>query len=222
VHFEAPPTARLDGEIERFLERFLAWFEAPPAIDRLLVAGIAHLWFLTLHPFEDGNGRIARAIVDMALARADGAALRAASLSAALEAERRAYYDQLESQQRASLDITAWLVWFLERLDHAVERAEDVLGAVLHKDRVWRHLGRGEVNPRQRLVVNRLLDGFQGHLSTSKHATLAKCSSDTALRDTALRDIAQLVDSGILVRNPGGGRSTSYRLATYTELDDPA
>lgn len=209
VHFEAPPTARLPQEIARFL----AWFEAPPDVDAVLVAGIAHLWFLTLHPFEDGNGRIARAIADMALARADGSSLRAYSVSAQLEADRPRYYDELEAQQRGSLDITGWLVWFLASVERAVDRSETTLATVLHKDRVWRRLAGGEVNARQRALVNRLFEGFEGHLSTSKYARLAKCSADTALRD-----VVELVERGVLVRNPGGGRSTSYRLATNEEL----
>jgi Fic family protein len=209
VHFEAPPSVHLPREIARFL----AWFETPPEVDGVLVAGIAHVWFLTLHPFEDGNGRIARAIADMALARADGSPLRAYSMSAQLEADRPAYYDELEKQQRGSLDVTDWLEWFLASVDRAVDRSESILATVLHKDRVWRRLAGSEVNARQSAVVNRMFEGFKGHLSTSKYARLAKCSTDSALRD-----IVALVERGILVRNPGGGRSTSYRLVTYEEL----
>lgn len=206
VHFEAPAAERLDGEMARFLD----WFNAPPAdLDPVLRAGIAHFWFVTIHPFEDGNGRLARAIADNALARADATPLRFYSMSSRIEAERADYYRALESQQRGDLDLTPWLDWFLGCLRRALDAAEEALAGVLHKTRVWELANRGPVNERQRVVLNRLLDGFEGHLTSGKYAKLAKCSPDTAQRD-----IAALVERGVLVRNAGGGRSTSYRIAS--------
>lgn len=209
VHFEAPAADRLEAEITRFLD----WFNSPPAIDPVLKAAVAHFWFVTIHPFEDGNGRIVRAIADMALARADGSKERYYSMSAQIEAERKAYYAHLERQQRNGLDITEWLTWFLDCLDRAIGSAENTLTAVLYKARIWEIANRRPLGERQRLVLTRMLDGFQGAMTTSKYAKLAKCSTDTALRD-----IRDLVEGGILIQNPGGGRSTSYRLATKEEL----
>lgn len=203
VHFEAPDAGRVDTE----MVAFLAWFNAPLAIDPVLKAGIAHFWFVTVHPFEDGNGRIARAIADMALARADGSADRFYSMSSQIEAERKDYYLELESAQRGDVNITRWLEWFLGCLSRAIDGADATLGGVLNKARVWQRINRRPVNERQRHVINKMLSGFKGFLSTSKYATLAKCSTDTALRD-----IRELLERGILVQNPGGGRSTSYRL----------
>ena len=209
VHFQAPAAERLGREMSRFLD----WFESPPGIDPVLKAGVAHLWFVTIHPFDDGNGRIARALADMALAQADGTRDRFYSLSSALEARRGEYYLQLESAQRASLDITAWLVWFLSCLDRTLEDVNRSLAAVLEKSRLWQRINLLPVNERQRKVINRMLDDFAGHLTTAKYARLAKCSSDTALRD-----IRGLMSRGILVKNPGGGRSTSYRLADADQI----
>lgn len=209
VHFEAPSAERLDNEMRRFLD----WFNQDQALDPVLKAGLAHLWFVTIHPFEDGNGRIARAIADMALARADQTKNRIYSMSSQIEAERRAYYEQLETQQRSTLDVTLWLAWFLACLDRALARANDTLTAVNTKARLWEFINRQPVNERQRAIINRLINGFEGHLTTSKYAKIAKSSSDTALRD-----IRELVARGILVQNPGGGRSTSYRLATLEAL----
>lgn len=209
VHFEAPAADRLDRE----MSAFLAWFNEDAAIDPVLKAAIAHLWFVTVHPFEDGNGRIARAIADMALARADRCRERFYSMSGQLERERKAYYRELERQQRSDVDITGWLLWFLGCLDRATATAETTVSALLDKARLWAAINRQPVNDRQRSVVNRLLDGFKGNLTTSKYAKLAKCSTDTALRD-----IQGLLARGILIRNPAGGRSTSYRLASATEL----
>ena len=204
IHFEAPHADRLDQEMVGFLK----WYEKNEPIDPVIKAGIAHLWFVTIHPFEDGNGRIARAIADMALTRADGIADRFYSMSSQIEAERKEYYIQLERQQRGTPDITGWLQWFLECLGHAVSNAEGALGAVLHKARLWEQINQKPVNERQRLIINRMLeDDFQGHMNTSKYAKLAKCSNDTALRD-----IQELKARSIFVQNPGGGRSTSYRL----------
>ncbi|MFZ4809684.1 MAG: Fic family protein [Hyphomicrobiaceae bacterium] len=209
VHFEAPSAERLESEMARFLE----WFNAPVDTDPVLKAALAHFWFVTVHPFEDGNGRIARAIADMALARADGTGKRFYSMSSQIEVERRDYYDQLEAQQRGAVDLTEWVRWFLGCLDRALERAEQTLAAVLFKATLWETVNRNPVNERQRKVINRLLDGFEGHLTTSKYAKLAKCSADTALRD-----VRELLDRGIIKQNRGGGRSTSYRLATADEL----
>ena len=204
VHFEAPSAARLDQELRPFLN----WFNADAGTDAVLKAGLAHLWFVTLHPFEDGNGRIARAIADMALARADGTKDRFYSMSSQIAEERKEYYRELEIAQRGDLDITGWQAWFLDCLSRAIDGADELLAAVLHKAKLWQHINRKPVNERQQLVINRLLDDFKGFLTTSKYAKLAKCSPDTALRD-----IRELLSRGILVQNPSGGRSTSYRLA---------
>lgn len=204
VHFEAPDADRLEKEMHAFLK----WFGNNDDIDPVIKAGIAHLWFVTIHPFEDGNGRIARAIGDMALARADGTQDRFYSLSSQIEVERKHYYDQLEKQQRATPDITDWLSWFLDCLGRAISNAETTLGNVLFKAQLWDTINQKPVNDRQRLIINRMLeDGYEGFINTSKYAKLAKCSNDTALRD-----IQELKERGIFIQNPGGGRSTSYRL----------
>ena len=208
VHCQAPDAERVDDEMQRFLK----WFESPPSIDPVLKAGIAHFWFVTVHPFEDGNGRIGRAIADMALSQADGTKDRFYSMSSAIEAQRKAYYLQLESAQRASLDITAWLAWFLSCLGRTIDDADRSLGSVLQKARIWQKISPQPINARQRKVINRMLDNFKGHLTTSKYAKLAKCSNDTALRD-----IRELLDRGIITKNPAGGRSTSYRLVDVDE-----
>jgi Fic family protein len=197
------------------MEQFIKWFNKPPSIDPVLKAGVAHFWFVTIHPFEDGNGRIARAIADMALARADGTRDRFYSMSSQIEAERKGYYRNLEATQRGEVEITRWLVWFLECLDRAIDGAEGELASVLIKARMWQRINPRPVNERQRVVINRMLDGFTGFLTTSKYGKLAKCSSDTALRD-----IQELLDRGILVQNPGRGRSTSYRLADPENVTD--
>jgi len=204
VHFQAPPALRLDGEMKIFLE----WFNTNADIDPVLKAAVAHLWFVTIHPFDDGNGRIARAIADMALARSENSPQRFYSMSAQIQHERTAYYDILEETQKGTLDITSWMEWFLGCLGRAIDSAEITLGGVLTKARFWESMQGVALNERQRLMLNRLLDGFEGKLTTSKYAKLAKCS-----QDTALRDILPLVARGILVRNPKGGRSTSYALA---------
>ena len=209
VHFEAPSADRLEKE----MEAFLTWFDSNNSIDPVLKAGIAHLWFVTIHPFEDGNGRIARAIGDMALARADGVSDRFYSLSTQIEAERKDYYSHLEKQQRSSPEITGWLTWFLDCLGRAISSAEDTLGKVLFKAQLWDKINQKPVNERQRLIINRMLeDDFKGFMNTSKYAKLAKCSNDTALRD-----IQDLRGRSIFIQNHGGGRSTSYRLADKTD-----
>lgn len=206
VHFEAPSADRLDQEMAGFLH----WFGNSSGMDPVLKAGIAHFWFVTIHPFEDGNGRIGRAIADVALAQADGTPERFYSMSTQIEAERKQYYDILEASQRGGMDITLWLEWFLECLRRAVDGAECNLASILRKARLWEQVNQKPVNERQRTVINRLLDGFEGKLSSSKYSKLAKCSVDTALRD-----IKVLLDRGILVQEEGGGRSTSYRLADH-------
>ena len=204
LHFEAPPAARLDQEMSAFLQ----WFEAQDATDPVLRAGLAHLWFVTIHPFDDGNGRIARAIADMALARSEKSPQRFYSMSAQIRIERNIYYDRIEKTQANGLDITSWLEWFLGCLDRAFDETEKNLGGVLRKARFWEIHAHKSFNERQRLMLNKLLDGFAGKLTSSKWAKLAKCS-----QDTALRDILDLIERGSLTKDPGGGRSTSYSLS---------
>lgn len=203
VHFEAPDAARLDSEMASFLD----WFEGEARLDPVLKAAVAHLWFVTIHPFEDGNGRIARAIADLALARSEQNSQRFYSMSSQIRAERKAYYDKLEATQKAGLDITDWLAWFLDCLDRALSGSENIVGNVLQKARFWETFPGDQLNERQRKVLNRLLDGFEGKLTSSKWAALTKSS-----QDTAGRDIDDLLKRGVLVKNPGGGRSTSYSL----------
>jgi Fic family protein len=209
VHFEAPKAPRLAKEMTEFLD----WFNGGPEVDPVLKAGIAHLWFVTIHPFDDGNGRIARAIADLCLARSEKSPQRFYSMSAQIRQERNAYYGILERTQsgtmdtRPSLDITPWMDWFLACLGRAIDGAQTTLKGVLAKARFWETFAATPLNERQRKVVNRLLDGFEGKLTTSKYAKLTGCS-----QDTALRDILSLVESGILVHGDGGGRSTSYAL----------
>lgn len=204
VHFQAPPANRLDREMKALLDRFNANTDTDP----VLKAGLAHLWFVTIHPFDDGNGRIARAITDMALARSENSPQRFYSMSAQIREERSAYYDILERTQKATMDVTSWMEWFLACLGRAIDGAQTTLGAVLDKARFWERVQGVPLNARQRLMINRLLDGFEGNLTTSKYAKVANCS-----QDTALRDILPLIERGILIRNPAGGRSTSYTLA---------
>jgi len=203
VHCEAPAADRLEGEMAQFLD----WFESAEP-DPVLKAGIAHLWFVTIHPFDDGNGRIARAITDLALARAEGMPQRFYSMSAQIRTERKAYYDMLEATQKGGLDITPWLLWFIGCLDRAFDGSEVILANVMRKAHIWEKLAPQPLNNRQHAIINRLLDGFEGKLTSSKWAKLAKTSPDTALRD-----INDLVERGILVKDPAGGRSTSYSLA---------
>jgi Fic family protein len=222
VHFEAPEAARLEKEMKDFLGWFngltLLTMNHAAEIDTVLKAGIAHLWFVTLHPFEDGNGRIARAITDMQLARADGSAQRFYSMSARIRKERKAYYDVLEKIQKDTydkntssrsegLDITPWLEWFLGCLDRALESTETTLADVFRKARFWELHPAGSINERQRTMINKLFEGFEGKLTSSKWSQIAKCS-----QDTAHRDILDLVEKGILVKDSAGGRSTSYSL----------
>jgi Fic family protein len=210
VHFQAPDADRLPLEMKQFLK----WFNASPEVDPVIKAAIAHFWFVTIHPFDDGNGRIGRAIVDMALARADGTSDRFYSMSSQIEAQRKDYYKNLELAQAGDLDITRWIEWFLACLDHSIDGAEQLLAAVLYKAQLWTKINEQPVNDRQRLVINRMLDDFKGFLTSSKYAKLAKCSTDTALRD-----IRELLNREILVANPSGGRSTSYRLTELSSSD---
>jgi Fic family protein len=205
VHFEAPPAERVAAEIDRFL----SWWQESPAIDGLLRAGIAHLWFVTIHPFEDGNGRLARALTDMALAQEENLPARCYSLSSQIMAERSVYYTILERVQKGDGDITEWLEWFFGCFERAVLRSADLLAGVLHKAGFWQRHAATSLSDRQRKVINRLLDagpgGFEGGMTTRKYASLAGVS-----KPTAQREIADLVAKGLLRPNPGGGRSTSY------------
>jgi len=203
IHFEAPGYDRVQGEMAAFLK----WFNAERQTDLVLKSALAHFWFVTIHPFEDGNGRIARAIADMLLARSEKSAQRFYSMSAQIQQERSAYYKVLEKSQKGTLDITVWLEWYLNCLKRAINASDKLLETVLVKDRFWkRHTGEA-LNERQRKVINRLLDGFEGKLTSSKWARLAKCS-----QDTAGRDINDLLERRILGREQAGGRSTSYVL----------
>lgn len=205
VHFEAPKADRLPHE----MTAFVAWYNREPVIDPVLRAALAHLWFVTLHPFEDGNGRIARAIADMSLARSEKSRQRFYSMSAQIRTERNGYYDILEQTQKDDLDCTPWLIWFLDCLGHAIRGADETLAAVLAKHAFLERHKVGELNPRQRQLVTRLLDGYEGKLTTKKAAQHTKTS-----HDTALRDIEVLVKRGILQKDKAGGRSTSYSLST--------
>jgi Fic family protein len=210
VHFEGPPADRIEKEMSLFLD----WFNNEDATDLVLRACIAHLWFVTVHPFEDGNGRIARALADMLLARSEKSAQRFYSMSAQIRNEREAYYGGLEETQKGTLDITARMEWFLQCLDGALDGASATLAHVLRKARFWETYAQTPFNDRQRSILNRLLDRFEGKLTSSKWASLAKCS-----QDTASRDIMDLVQRGVLTKDPAGGRSTSYSL-TFQDASD--
>jgi Fic family protein len=206
VHFQAPHATALPAETAAFLQ----WFNATPVTptgDPLIHAGLAHLWLITLHPLDDGNGRISRAVGDMALARAEGTAQRFYSLSAQIQRERKQYYDQLEATQRGTLDVTPWLDWFLACLLRAVQGADGLLAGVLDKAQFWQRWAGTPINARQTLVLNKVLDGMEGKLTNAKWAAIGKCSADTALRD-----INDLLARGVLRKLEGGGRSTGYEL----------
>jgi Fic family protein len=207
VHFEAPATPRVDQGMNAFLD----WFNTNTDIDPVMKASLAHLWFVSIHPFDDGNGRIARAIADMALARSEKGPQRFYSMSAQIRQERNAYYEILERTQKADMDVTRWMEWFLACLGRAIDGAQIVLSTVLAKAKFWERMHGIAINDRQRLVLNKLLDGFEGKLTTTKYAKLTKSS-----QDTALRDLAYMVEKGVLVRSSEGGRSTSYSLAVAT------
>ena len=204
VHFEAPAADRLDVE----MDGFLCWFNQSSQDDPVIKAGLAHLWFVTIHPFEDGNGRMARAVSDMALARAEQSTQRFYSLSAQMQRERKDYYDLLEATQKGDLEVTAWLKWFLGCLLRAIKGADETLSQTLSKARFWQRWAGLPFNERQIKLLNRLLDGFDGKLTSSKWAAIAKCS-----QDTALRDINELLARGVLQKTAASGRSTSYELA---------
>ncbi len=204
IHFEAPEAKRVDEEMSRFLQ----WINEETSLDLVLKAALAHLWFVTIHPFDDGNGRIGRAIADFLLARSEKNSHRFYSLSEQIQIDRKHYYAILERTQKGPLNVTAWLEWFLGCLARAIKKALETLETVLDKARIWKALAKISLNERQRKVLNRLLDGFEGKLTTSKWAKIAKCS-----QDTAHRDIVDLIEKGILVKNVEGGRSSSYSLA---------
>ena len=203
VHFETPPATLLGREMSRFIE----WANQSDGTDLVLRSAVAHLWFVTIHPFDDGNGRIARAIADWFLAKSESSPQRFYSMSAQIRLERKAYYDMLEATQKGSLEITPWIEWFLDCLGRAIDATETTLGVVLRKARFWEKHAETAINGRQRLILNQLLDGFDGKLTTTKWAKMTKCS-----HDTALRDIQGLIDLDILIKEPAGGRSTSYSL----------
>ena len=203
LHYQAPAAERLAEE----MNAFLAWFEGPSDCDAVIKAALAHLWYVTIHPFDDGNGRIARAIADMALARSEGSPQRFYSMSAEIQQRRKGYYDILEKTQKGDLDVTDWLVWFLDCLDGAITRSETELQHVLQKAGFWEAHRETPLNDRHRLMLNMLIDGFEGKLTSSRWAITTKCS-----QDTALRDIEALIALGILEKEPAGGRSTSYSI----------
>lgn len=204
VHFEAPKAERLGGE----MRAFIAWSNKKNDLDPVLRAALAHLWFVTIHPFDDGNGRIARAIADWALARSENSSQRFYSMSTQIRQERNSYYTILERTQKGTLDITEWMSWFLDCLERAIAGTESTLAAVFRKARFWEKNGGKHINDRQRLMLNKLLDGFEGKLTSTKWAKITKSS-----QDTAYRDIQALIEQGLLVKDAAGGRSTSYSLA---------
>lgn len=206
VHYEAPPASQAPVE----MKRFLAWFNDTPQVDGLLRSAIAHLWFVTIHPFDDGNGRIARAVADLALAQMESTGQRFYSMSAQIQRERARYYEILERTQKGSLDITEWLMWFLVCFGRAIDGADTESQSVLRKAEFWRRFAEEPLSARQKNVLNRFLDGFEGNLTARKWASLAKCSVDTAQRD-----INDLLARGLLMRNPGGSKRTSYSVAGF-------
>lgn len=203
VHFQAPSADRIEPEMIKFID----WFENQQEIDLVLKAAIAHLWFVTIHPFDDGNGRIARAITDMTLARSDKTIRRFYSMSAQIRVERKQYYEKLEKTQKGNSDITEWILWFLQCLINAIDSTDGTLSKVLYKAEFWKIHSTTNLNDRQQKIINRLLDGFDGKLTTSKWGKINKCS-----QDTALRDIQDLIKKDILQKAPSGGRSTNYEL----------
>ncbi len=205
VHFVAPSEDRLEHEMQAFLQ----WFNALEKSDNILKAGLAHLWFVTIHPFDDGNGRIARAIADLTLARSDGISQRFYSMSAQIRKERANYYEILGLTQKGAMDITNWMVWFLDCLGRAIEDAHETVTSVIEKVRFWDGIADIEINDRQRKVLRRLVNGFHGKMTSTKWARMTRSS-----QDTALRDITDLIDKGILERGRAGGRSTSYSLVS--------
>lgn len=215
VHFEAPPRLGLEQALDDFLE----WFEASrnqPELDPLVRAGVAHFWFVTLHPFDDGNGRLTRAITDLALAQGEHQAIRFYAMSASILEDRAGYYHALESSQKATLDITAWLEWFLNTLLQSFQQAMARVDRVLHKTRFWQLHQGASLSAEQVKVLNRLLDGgergFEHGISAAQYQAVAKVS-----KATATRHLADLLEKNCLVRLPGGGRSTRYQVNTAGE-----
>jgi Fic family protein len=203
VHFEAPTSARVKGEMKVFVD----WFNRDKSLDPLLKAALAHVWFLTVHPFEDGNGRIARALSDMVLCRADQTGQRYYSMSAQMRKDRKSYYEVLEKTQKGSMDVTGWMLWYLDCMDKALAAADKILSRVLKKAEFWQQHRDTPLNPRQKLMLNKLFDHFEGKLTSSKWAKMTKTS-----QDTALRDIQDLLQRGLLRKDEQGGRSTGYLL----------
>ena len=206
VHYQAPDAA----EIPKEMEALLTWINEDRETETVLKAGIAHLWFLTIHPFEDGNGRIARALTDMILARSDESSMRFYSMSAQIQSERENYYQMVEKTQKGTLDITEWLKWFLKSLEQAILSTEDMLKNIFKKAEFWKRHEKTPLNERQRFMINKLMEDFEGKLKTSKWAKMTKCS-----QDTALRDITDLLEKGILKKEKDGGRSTNYEPADF-------
>ncbi|RLB84392.1 MAG: DUF4172 domain-containing protein, partial [Deltaproteobacteria bacterium] len=203
VHFQAPEHAKLPDE----MVRFVSWFNTADRLDPVIKSALSHFYFVTLHPFDDGNGRIARAIGDMQLARADKTDLRFYSMSARIQKEKKSYYDMLEECQKGTLDLSIWIQWYLGTLVRAIDDAKTILESTLGKESFWKQHAGGAFNSRQKEMLNRLLDGFKGKLTSSKWAKITKCS-----QDTAQRDINDLIQRSILEKEEAGGRSTSYRL----------
>jgi Fic family protein len=203
VHYQAPPAI----EIKKEMKSFLTWFNKESNEDLIIKSALAHLWFLTIHPFEDGNGRIARALSEMLLTRSDGLSQRFYSMSAQIKTERKGYYNILEKSQKGTLDVTGWLYWYIKCLENALYSSDEILFKVLYKHKFWTKFAAEILNSRQILLINKLLDDFTGQLTSSKWAKIAKCSPDTALRD-----IQDLLNKNILQKNPSGGRSTNYKL----------
>lgn len=203
VHFQAPSSDSIESE----MTSFLVWFEKQQELDLVLKAAIAHLWFVTIHPFDDGNGRITRAITDMMLARSDQSIRRFYSMSAQIRIERKQYYENLEKTQKGNSDITEWIMWFLQCLLNAIHASNETLSNILHKAEFWKIHAKTLLNERQQKIINKQLDGFEGKLTTSKYAKINKCS-----QDTALRDIQDLISKNILQKESSGGRSTNYEL----------
>lgn len=203
VHFQAPDSSLVETEMMQFLE----WFNKAEGIDLVMKAAIAHLWFVTIHPFEDGNGRITRALTDMLLAQSDKSTQRFYSMSAQIRLERKQYYEILEKTQKGNLDVTEWIKWFLSCLINALNSTEFILKRILFKADFWQKHATIIINERQKRLLNKVLDGFDGKLTSSKWAKIAKCS-----KDTAIRDINDLIEKGMLQKEEAGGRSTNYEL----------
>jgi len=203
VHFQAPPA----NDVANQMEKYTGWFNTPTQYDQIIKAAIGHLWFITIHPFEDGNGRIARVLTDMLLSQSDGLGIRFYSMSVQIRKERSEYYNILEKTQKGMLDITPWINWFINCLNRALDSSLDILDTVLFKHRYWTKYRGVRINDRQEKLITRLMDGFKGKLTTSKWAKMAKCS-----QDTALRDIQDLMNKGMMTQNIGKGKNTSYDL----------